>query len=268
MPTTIEARPAARPGFRAALLLAALLPLSARAGTVVSGEVKSLDGSASPFTWTLSSEKDRVRIQSSNAQGSLLIYRGDKGLLWIVNEKEKTYSEMTRQDIENMAKKMNDAMKKMQEQMASLPPDQRAMMEKMMGSMPGMGGPKQIRFKKIGAGKVGAWACDKYEVVGDGKKMLEACQAAPKTLGIDEAEVNAMRDLAKPFEQFARNMEGLAPLLMQDAPTGFPVRTVSFQDGKAVSESVVKEAKNSALAASLFEIPKGLTKQAMPAAGG
>ncbi|HLP40201.1 MAG TPA: hypothetical protein VK465_01730, partial [Fibrobacteria bacterium] len=208
---TYEARPAARSGFRAALLLAALLPFSARAGMVVSGEVKYLDGSASPFSWTLSSEKDRVRIQSSNAQGTLLIYRGDKGLLWIVNEKEKTYSEMTRQDIENMAKKMNDAMKQMHEQMASLPPDQRAMMEKMMGSMPGMKGPKQIRFKKIGAGKVGAWACDKHEVLGDGKKMLEACQASPKALGIDENDVNAMRDLAKPFEQFAKNMEGLAP---------------------------------------------------------
>jgi hypothetical protein len=257
-----------RPSFRAALLLAAALPLAARAGMVVTGEVKPLDGTSQPFTWTLSAEKDRLRMQTSNAPGAYFIYRGDKQVFWMINEKEKTYTEMTRQDLENMAKKMDEAMKRMQEQMATLPPDQRAMMEKMMGSMPGMGAPAKVTFRKVGSDKVGNWSCDKYEALADGKKSIESCHAEPKALGISEAELNSIKDLAKPFEKFAKNAEGLAPLMMKEAPAGFPVRTLSYQDGKAVSQSVVKEARSQAVAASLFELPKGLAKQAMPAAGG
>ena len=160
-----------------ALTLAAalVLPGMVRAGVTLEGEHKTLDGSQLPFTYTVSIDKDKVKMVSSSSADNAFIYRADKGLFWMVDSKAKTYTEMTKKDIESMANTMDAAMKKMHEQMASMPPEQRAMMEKMMKeNMPAQSKGKTT-YKKTGSGKVGSWACDKYESYQDGVKKAEMC---------------------------------------------------------------------------------------------
>lgn len=253
--------------FAPALTLAAalVLPGNARAGVTLEGEHKTLDGSQPPFTYTVSIEKDKVKMVSSSSADNAFIYRADKDVFWMVDTKAKTYTEMTRQDIESMANTMDAAMKKMQEQMAKMPPEQREMMEKMMKQgMPGAGTKSKTTYKKTGSGKVGSWACDKYESYQDGVKKSEMCVVDPLLLGFTVGDFQAMKDMAKPFEKLAKDMQSMMPQDGVDgAPKGAPVKTTTFDNGKAKSETLIKSVKKGALPASLFELPAGLTKKSM-----
>jgi hypothetical protein len=255
-----------------ATFAATALALAAQAGVVLTGEHKTLDGSIPAFTYTLSYDKDKVRMESSNTPGNAFIYRADKGLFWMVDANQKSYSEMTRQDLEGLANTMDAAMKQMQEQLAKLPPEQRKMMEDMMKqNMPGAGSQSKATYKKIGSGKIGAWACDKYESWRDGEKTAEICLADPKAVGFTDADFNALKDMLKPFEKFAKDLQVMLFLDGADgAPKGAPVRATVFENGKAKSESVVKQVKKENTSPALFELPKGYAKKAvgMPGAEG
>lgn len=247
-----------RPVSVSTLALAALLAApAARAGFVIVGEHKYLDKSAAPFTYTLKVDKDKVRIESTNTPGSYYIYRGDKGLFWMVEGKEKTYTEMTKAQIDGMAAQMEAAMKKMKEQLAQLPPEQREMIEKnMKGMMPGA--QSAPVYRKLGTDKAGAWSCDKYESSLDGVKRAELCVANPKAIGIPAGDYNGFRDLLKPYEKLVRDMVAFLPPAELE---GVPVKSVFFRDGKANEESQVKSIKSENLAAATFDLPAGLTKR-------
>ena len=70
------------------------------------------------------------------------VFRLDKQMMYTINDKEKTYSSVTFDQLEGSMKslgsKMDEHMAGLQKKMESLPPDQRKMMEQMMGDkMPG-----------------------------------------------------------------------------------------------------------------------------------
>ena len=58
----------------------------------------------------------------ANGETQAMVFDATKQVLTIVNLDQKTYSEMTKADVDRMGEQMSDAMAKMREQMASLPP--------------------------------------------------------------------------------------------------------------------------------------------------
>jgi hypothetical protein len=241
---------------RPAVALVLASALTARAGFVITGEHKSLDKTQPAFTYTLSVDKDKVRIESTNTPENFIIYRADKGVFWMIDGKEKSYTEMTRENIESMTQKMNEAMKKMDEQLAQLPPEQRESIKKSMKAM--MPGGGKMTFKKTGMGKAGAWSCQNYESYSDGAKRADMCLADPKAVGIPDADFKSFKDMTKPFEKLARDMAGFLP---PSEVEGIPVKSVFYKDGKATGESNIKSVKSESLSANLFELPAGLTKR-------
>ncbi len=59
------------------------------------------------------------------------------GTFYIIDDTDKTYVMFDKATMEQLAKKISDAMEKMKAQLAQLPPEQRAQMEQMM---PGLSG--------------------------------------------------------------------------------------------------------------------------------
>src|SRR6478609_1271169 len=59
------------------------------------------------------------------------------GTLYIIDDSDKSYIAFDKATMEKLAVKLNAAMEKMKEQLAKMPPEQRAQMEAML---PGMGG--------------------------------------------------------------------------------------------------------------------------------
>jgi hypothetical protein len=83
-------------------------------------------------------EKTRMRAEVEGPNGlQVMIFDGTKEVLWAINTERKTYTEMTKADVDQMAGQMNAAMSQMQAQMAQMPPAQREQMERMMAGRMG-----------------------------------------------------------------------------------------------------------------------------------
>lgn len=217
-------------------------------------------------------EPNRMRAETSlgpggDATGRAIIFDGAKQTLWIVDDARKTYSEMTKADVDRIGGQMSDAMARMQEQMKNLPPEQRAQMEAMMrGRGMAAAGSTALKttYRKLGTDTVGKWTCDRYDGYQADKKVSEICTVDPKTLGFTAADFQVTKQLA---EFFSRLMpQGAERLFALGSPeqqgfSGIPVRHVAIAGDQRTTSEVV-EAKRQAFPASTFEVPAGYTKEA------
>jgi hypothetical protein len=221
-------------------------------------------------------DSDRMRMEAQAMGGTqIVIFRQDKGLFWIIDQKGKTYMEITKQDFQQMKAKMNEAKAMMDAQMKNLPPEQRQMMEKMMQGrgMPAMqpAGTSKTIYKKAAAGeKVNQWVCAKYEGYREGQKVKDVWTTDWKSLGLTPESFKLMKELGEFFEDFAKDVAssfdkvGSEEWEKEQGYTGIPVKTLSYTEGKLRAATEVTEVKQESLAAALFELPAGLTKKEMP----
>jgi hypothetical protein len=254
--------------MRTSTQLAALvlgIAFAAHAGVTMVQSYGEIGAKQPASTNTIRLDKDRVRVDAGVSPDAYFIYRGDKKVFWMVNLKEKSYMEMTEKDLDAMMAKMDEAMKKMQAQMRNMPPEQKKMMEDMMAKMIPGGGSKapKTTYKKVGAGgTINGWSTDKYEGTREGAKASEIWTTPPKSIDLDEKDFQVLKDMAKFFEKFAKNMQGMVGD-KSNGLDGVPVKTISFKDGQPHFQSEMKEVKKESLAASLFEVPSGLTMKKM-----
>jgi Domain of unknown function (DUF4412) len=221
-------------------------------------------------------DSDRMRMEAQVMGGTqIIIFRQDKDLFWIIDQKAGTYMEITKQDFQQMKAKMNEAKAMMDERMKSLPPEQRQMMEKMMQGrgMPGMQAASTIKitYKKTATGeKVNQWVCAKYEGYREDNKVKEVWTTDWKGLGLTPESFKLMKELSEFFEDFAKDMAssfdkvGSEEWEKEQGYTGIPVKTLSYMDGKLRTTTEITEVKQESLAPALFDLPSGLTKKEMP----
>src|SRR3954463_1245655 len=110
--------------FAAAIALAST-PLLAADGVLI---VEKTTTNGNTKTHQIQIEKDRMRAE---ADAQTVVFDGVKQVLWLINDGRKSYSEMAKADADRMGGQLNDAMAKMQDQLNSLPPEQRAQIEAM-----------------------------------------------------------------------------------------------------------------------------------------
>jgi len=182
--------------------------LTAQAGVTITQVMKQLDGDKPAATNIIHLDTDKARIDMGQNPGTYMIYRGDKDAFWMVDTHKKTYMVMTSKDFDAMRAKMDSAMAKVREQMKSLPPERRKMMEEMMAKLtPGGAQGAKTSYRKLGdGGKVEGWPTEKYEGSRDSAKVAEIWTAPPKSIGLQEADVKALKDMAKFFQKFAKGM--------------------------------------------------------------
>src|SRR5437867_13261771 len=114
-------------------------------------------------------EKTRMRteVTAPNGRKQIMIFDGSAQVMRMIDEGAKTYSEMTKADVDRVSAEMSGAMEQVQAQMQNLPPEQRARMEAMMQGagrgMAGMAAQRPEYRKAGGTDRVGKWTCDKYE---------------------------------------------------------------------------------------------------------
>jgi hypothetical protein len=212
-----------------------------------------------------------LRVESPDG---LVIFQSAEKKLIIADTDQKTYQVMDRDTLKKMTSGLGAAMKQMQEAMAGMNAEQKAMMEKMMGnqSFP-MGGtapstqPAVTTYKKLADGvSVGTWTADHYEVLENGTKGSEIWVASPSALPID-------RDLLKLFAEmgdfFKDLLSALPPgagagndvmsfdLPGEGAPSGIPVKEVVYKNGVATSSWEISRATPAEIPADKFRIPSG-----------
>lgn len=208
-------------------------------------------------------------VPSSDEPEMSTIFRGDDEFVVIDHEQQRYYV-FDQATLDAMGDQFDAAMAEMERQLASLPPEQRAMAEQMMqGGLQGMmgGAPEpEPRLEAAGSGSWQSTSCKKYFVFEGATKTQEICATPLAAIeGSDEA-MQAFRRMTSFFEKMAESlpMGGSADLdfggLMDDID-GFPVVTKQYESGRISEITTLESAANKDIDDALFRIPDGYTAQ-------
>ena len=195
-----------------------------------------------------------------------MIFLGDKFL--VVDHDEKSYIIMDEAMLDAVSSKISEAMKQMEAQLASMPPEQRAMAEQMMQSqMPGMMGdqePSPMRVETIGPGEWRGRNCTRYAVFVGPEKSQDVCAAPLDQVDGAADMMEAFHGMAKFVKKLTESLPGPLAASISDNPgavmeqiDGFPVHSVEYQYGQASGEVSLESIEEQELEASVFAAPDG-----------
>ena len=243
----------------------ALASLPAAAGVVIQQEQREPGGAAPLVQTTMYIDAGRLRIEARSVEGehTISIFDESKQVLWVIDRVAGTYSEMTAAKMAEMKKRMDEARKAMDAQLAQMPPERRKMMEEMMKQQ--MGGGAAVTVREMSRGeKVGAFTCIHYEQLAQGQRSGEVWTASPDQLQLGEAEYKTFQALGRFLEPLGASGPGGAGLVSAGRfIEGFPVRSLLYDGGQAVAEEKVTKTERRALEPNLFALPPGLEKTEM-----
>ena len=210
-------------------------------------------------------DKTRMRTEVADPSGSkqVVVFDGDRQALLMINQERKSYSEITKADVDRLGGQMQDMMAKM-------PPEVRAKMEAMMKGR-GMGAaPVKTVYKRAGADKTAKWACDKYDGYQNTEKVSEICTVAPGVLGLSEADFAVTQQFVAFFKtlmpQAAGQMFGLGKTEEQGF-SGIPIKSTFTISGRTTTTEVTDVSRQT-FADAVFAAPAGFKKEASPFARG
>jgi hypothetical protein len=241
------------------LLFAAALPSLADDLTILSKVTR--DG-GTPQNSASYISSDHVRMSHGDGKEMLLDLK--TGDMTTLDTTKKTYYVITRQDIEAMNSKIQEQMnspemKKAQEQMNNLPPEQKEQMEKMMGGM------FAVTVEKSGTSrKIAGYDCDNWTVAIGQFSKSEECVTTQ--LKYPAAAWDAYKGFADTMKTMMAAMGPMAKGAMQEQfkkMKGFPLATTTTTDimgHKSVIVTEVTTVKYGPIPAPAFEIPGGYTK--------
>ncbi len=193
------------------------------------------------------------------------------GTMYIIDDADKSYIAFDKATMEQLAKKINAAMAQMKEQLAKLPPDQRAQMEQMMPGM--MDGEKKWVVEAVDTGKsdkVDGRSCRLWDIKRNGELDDQLCVVPYSSLPGKENFQAMFANFAKVFEEMAKSVPMLAGMMTnefsaQSKVNGFPVRTRGYEEGKlGDSEHSMRVWREEAIPASMFTVPAGYKQKQMP----
>jgi len=188
------------------------------------------------------------------------------GTMYVLDDSERSYIKLDQAAMQTLSKKIQEMVAQAKEQMAKLPPEQRAQYEQMMGpAMMGTGQPATVEVKDTGkSDKVDGRACRLWDVTRNGVLDEQICVAPFSALPGKENLKDAFANFAKVFEEMATSVPMLAGMMHNEFSAlakvnGYPVRQRAYDDrGKLEDqETVVKVWREETIAASMFDIPAG-----------
>ncbi len=204
---------------------------------------------------------DRYMV-AGDKEGFIIIETGKSGLI-IVDHKERTYMEVSETFVEDTHAMMAA---KMEQMLAAIPPEQRAMFEQSMADMMAGGGAKQ-ELPKMNVRKTGkqdtfaGHTCSEVEIsYGDGEVEEIACVATVDELGISERDYASLVAGTLSLSRMS-SMNGDDKTIMDfDAMGGIPIRIRDLKDG---DEDALVSLSHEKLADDMFAIPPGYRKVSM-----
>ncbi len=227
---------------------------------------------AAPSTNTNTFKGDNMKMDffeaGSTSPSASMIFKGGSEQMINIDHTGKRYFVMDKQSLETFARQMNQAVAEMEKAMAGMSPEERAMMEKMMGDkMPSMQKSEYVEpvIKQSGSGSVNGISCTKYEVLKDTTKVREVCVAPWSNIQGSQEIKSTLLNMAKFMNEVTKSLLN-SPLFSMAAfeksvfneltkLDGFPVQTIEYSGGAAGSVTTYKSSKSAALDISIFEPP-------------
>lgn len=230
---------------------------AANAGVYISGTESRIEKNAGNEV-KLYVEKDRIRMETKFAdQAVAIVFRQDKDLLWMIDNKKMEYRQMTREDVKKLKSKMDDGMALMQEKMKSLSPEQQKMMAQMMPANMPVQKIESIMYTPAASGiMINSWTCTHYIGSVKDQKKQEIWATGWDQVNINSEDLQALGAMADFFTALAPQMTNMFSIGRENAGfSGMPVRTLNYDNDRIISDFQIKEISKKQFDKSLFEIP-------------
>ncbi|MCW5981597.1 MAG: hypothetical protein KIT09_26165 [Bryobacteraceae bacterium] len=238
--------------IRCVAMIGMLYPLASpgAAGVLLSGQSVDLkDNEKTDLTMLIEPSRLRTNIKKHDADSSIIfLTEGDDYKMLVLDNAKKEYRVFDRKTIRELSDKIGGAMAQMQEQLKKMSPEQRAMVEKMMGKMGGApAAPPPVTFTRTGADAVNGRPCVTYDGVQGGEKISEVCAAAPAALNLTPADMAVFEKMTSLFDELMTSMRQLPFLrsvglkLVDKQIDGIPVRQVQFESGRPASRFEIQD---------------------------
>jgi len=256
------------------VLMLALSPATAtRADTTITME----DAAGTPQA--VIEVKGNMARMSTPGQSDYIVYDASRDLVINVDSAGQEYMEIDRATLaefsaamSQMQQEMAPQMAQMREQLKSLPPEQRAMIEQQMGGMASLGAAETkpaepVKLVKRGSDKVGGFKCQVYDAMQGEDKVSEVCLATAADAGVSKSDfatlsamMGFMREMASSAQKLAADLGGGQHMMLGGAE-GVPVSVKEFKGGH---EYAVTDVSDKSLNDARFSEYKTYRKQQMP----
>jgi len=218
----------------------------------------------------LSGQGKSIKMDStSETGGDAFIFQGDKQQMLMIDHQQREYVIFNAATRDQIAGKMDQAMSQMNDMLKNLPPEQRAMVEKMMknpsaaAGLPQQDAGPEVKNTHQKAKKEG-YPATKYEIWSGNRKTSEIWIADWKDIpgGSDIATslveaAGFMKAMMEPLsKRVGRENQSDNVFALLEELKGFPVLTREFNsDGAVSSEMRLKSTKATDFAPGTFEPP-------------
>jgi len=218
----------------------------------------------------------KMLITSANElESNEVIFRSDRREMIMIDHGDQSYIVIDEAMIQSIGERLSGVEAQMREALKNVPPEQRAMMEKMIqGRMPPQAASparSTIELRRTSeSGNKNGYPCVKYEATLDGRKVREIWVTQWDNVeGGDEA-AGAFEAMAEFFAQMRDSMpefgqdENDNPFEHMKEMNGFPVLTYEYAtDGSLRSESALSSSTRRSVAPEEFEPPSGYKQRQM-----
>jgi hypothetical protein len=255
---------------RTALVFLVAFPFTAGLAAAADGVLIVQKHTSGGATNTNEIQIERTRMRAETGGGDraqVVVFDATAQVVRMINPARKTYTELTKADIDRLGGQVAGARAQMQDQMKNLPPEQRERIEAMMRGR-GVAGAAlaKTEYRKSGTDKVGKWTCDKYDGYRGDQKVSELCTVNPAVLGLTAADFDISKQAAKFFQQLApQNADQMFSIGGADQGfSGIPVRSIVTVGQNQITTEVTDVSRKT-FADGSYAVPAGFQKQEFPA---
>lgn len=265
--------------LRTSCLVVLFVASHVSAGVVFEIETKDHVSSDSGTVQAFVEGKNLKMLISSgdNLDSNEMIFRGESREMVVVDHDDRSYMVIDEAMISSIGEQLSGVEAQMLEALKNVPPEQRAMMEKMMkGRMPPQAAsPVRARVELQRTGESGdknGYPCVKYEATLNGRTVREMWVTPWDNVeGGDEA-AEAFEEMAEFFAEMRDSMpkfggdedENDNPFESMKEMNGFPVLSYEIAaDGSISSESALNSSTRRTLDPDEFEPPSGYKRRQM-----
>ena len=267
-----------RTGSAAMMLSAVLLAPVASADVILKMRETADPGSKKPRVstgaWIVGADRLSIRWDPPSGEGhGGFIFRGDKGLIWVVDDRTRSYEQVDKAAVARMGAQVSAARAEMQARLDELPTDRRAQAEETMkrfaGGLQDVAPVLKLDYRKTSESKViDGHACTKYDVYWGDELMSHAWVAPYADLDLSEKDGAVFEKLSAFVAKLSSPMASTEKkdYIPMHELRGVPLLSQDVEDGRVTVETRVESVTHGAAPAGSFEVPAGYKLRAVPTA--
>jgi hypothetical protein len=238
------------------VLVAAAVLLAARgalAGVALSTETRPMVGEDAGRVRKGTALFDGARLRVDTHDGRrAIVYRGDRGRIWIIDHRKKSYLEVERPTAEALAREA-------QKRLDSLTPEERAAGAAASASIPDV----ELRETEIQA-RIQGIPCREVQISRAGERIADVCRASYADAGVSAETFGAVREVQELLSSALGGLvsdevrsDGLDAIESFGRIDGVPLRVRAYRKGEIQSETLVTSLAERPMTEDEFAVPGG-----------